>query len=272
MSELKIRIMKRVNYIVLVCLLLSAYTRAQVSPPGMGDINAAVWTVLGAKWDLDSIGKTVSTSYVAIGQKSDRDNYNPFEHIGVAVIGEDIAHKIDEHQKLSYGLNYRQAMDYQLEEPHHRTDRAQEFRLNLKYGYGFKLSARWKWSISLNQEFRKFFAPDFSSVKENFQLRSRLKSIVEYQLTPKNNQRLSLGVEGLWSMSYLNQPRHTWTDLKYKAVHFLLYYMWDIPHSSFSADIGYMNNLMHSSDAPKWGAQYLVTDLVWHIPRRSKRQ
>ncbi|MCT2407044.1 hypothetical protein NZD88_05680 [Chryseobacterium antibioticum] len=43
---------------------------AQISPPGLGDANAAFWSAFGVRRQLDCLGKKQALSYIALGHKS----------------------------------------------------------------------------------------------------------------------------------------------------------------------------------------------------------
>lgn len=245
--------------------------KAQISPPGLGEANTAFWGAFGIRRKLDSLGKKQTLSYVAIGRKSSPDNDNLFSKQAIFVANHEVFNSFAPHQQYSYAISYRRQNEYQSIEPYEKEGVEQEFRLYGRYAYTFNVGSRWKWKNTIRQEFRKFFDADFHNVEENFQLRTRLKSQLTYNLSEKNSQKLALSVETLFSTSYMNEPETHWTPFAYKEMRIALYYMFNIPNSPFSMDIGYMDDLISGShSASKGGVHYLAADLIWNLPYKKR--
>ncbi|WP_167032529.1 DUF2490 domain-containing protein [Chryseobacterium sp. Tr-659] len=241
--------------------------KAQISPPGLGDAHTAFWSAFGVKRQLDSLGKKHSMSYIAIGRKSSPDQDNLFSKQAIFVLNHEVYHSFAPHQQYSYAISYRRQPQYESEAPYHKESTEQEFRVYGRYAYTFNLGKKWKLKNTIRQEFRKFFDADFHKVEEDFQLRTRIKSQLTYNLSPKNNQKLALSAETLFSISHMNEPEADWGSFGYREMRITAYYMFNIPHSPFTVDIGYMDDLIRGSNSiHHGGVHYLAADLVWNIP------
>lgn len=247
------------------------FIQAQISPPGLGDANTAFWSAFGVKRQLDSLGKKQSLSYIALGRKSSPDNDNLFSKQAIMVLNHEVYHSFAPHQQYSYALSYRRQPKYESDSPYEKEGTEQEFRIYGRYAYTFNFGKRWKLKNTVRQEFRKFFDADFNKAEENFQLRTRIKSQLTYSLSSKNNQKLALSAEGLFSASYLNDQDHGWTPFGYREMRIAAYYMFSIPHSPFTVDIGYMDDLIRDSRSiKKGGVHYLAADLIWNLPYKKQ--
>ncbi|WP_435524296.1 hypothetical protein [Chryseobacterium indoltheticum] len=233
----------------------------------MGDANTASWLAFGIKHQLDSLKNNYSLSYAAIGRKSSPDNNNLFSKQAIFVLNHEIYHALTPHQQYSYALSYRLQPEYESSEPYNKEATEQEFRLYGRYSYTFDLSERLKFKNTIRQEFRKFFDTNFKKVEENFQLRTRLKSQFTYNLSSKNNQKIALSIEELFSVSRFHEPEPSWNHFGYREMRIAAYYMFSIPNSPFTVDIGYMDDLIRNSRSIRHGGvHYLAADVVWNIP------
>lgn len=245
--------------------------QAQISPPGLGDAKTAFWSAFGVKRQLDSLGKKQSMSYIAIGRKSSPDHENLFSKQAIFVLNHEVYNSFAPHQQYSYAISYRRQPQYESEAPYDKENTEQEFRVYGRYAYTFDLGKKLKLKNTVRQEFRKFFDADFHKVEEDFQLRTRLKSQLTYNLSPKNNQKLALSAEALFSISHLNEHDQHWNSFGYRELRLAAYYMFNIPHSPFTVDIGYMNDLIRGSRSiHHGGVHYLAADLVWNIHYKKK--
>lgn len=246
--------------------------KAQISPPGLGDANNAFWGAFGVKRQLDSLGKKQALSYVAIGRKSSPDDHNLFSKQAIIVLNHEVYHSFAPHQQYSYALSYRHQPQYESTAPYDKESTEQEFRIYGRYAYTFDLGRKWKLKSTIRQEFRKFFDADFHKVEEDFQLRTRIKNQLTYNLSPKNNQKLALSAEALFSISHLNEPDSEWNSFGYREMRIAAYYMFTIPNSPFTVDIGYMDDLIRDSRSiHHGGVHYLAADLVWNIPYKKNK-
>ncbi|MET3038170.1 DUF2490 domain-containing protein [Chryseobacterium sp. NRRL B-14859] len=250
---------------------MGGFTKAQISPPGLGDANTAFWSAFGVKRQLDSLGKKQALSYIAIGRKSSPDNDNPFSKQAIFVLNHEVYHSFAPHQQYSYAVSYRRQPQYESSAPYDKESTEQEFRLYGRYAYTFDLGKKWKLKNTVRQEFRKFFDAGFHQVEEDFQFRTRIKSQLTYNLSPVHNQKLALSAEALFSISHLNEPDSQWTAFDYREMRIAAYYMFNIPNSPFTVDIGYMDDLIRDSESiHKGGVHYLAADLIWNIPYKKQ--
>lgn len=245
--------------------------QAQISPPGLGDVNTAFWGAFGVKRQLDSLGKKQALSYIAIGRKSSPDDHNLFSKQAIIVLNHEVYHSFAPHQQYSYAISYRRQPQYESTAPYDKENTEQEFRIYGRYAYTFDLGKKWKFKNTVRQEFRKFFDADFHEVEEDFQFRTRIKSQLTYNLSPKNNQKLALSAEALFSISHLNEPDPQWGSFGYREMRIAAYYMFTIPNSPFTVDVGYMDDLIRDSRSiHHGGVHYLAADLIWNIPYRKR--
>jgi len=245
--------------------------QAQISPPGLGDANTAFWGAFGVKRQLDSLGKKQALSYIAIGRKSSPDNHNLFSKQAIIVLNHEVYHSFAPHQQYSYAISYRRQPQYESIAPFDKENTEQEFRIYGRYTYTFDLGKKWKLKNTVRQEFRKFFDADFHQVEEDFQFRTRIKGQLTYNLSPKNNQKLALSAEALFSISHLNEPDPQWGSFGYREMRIAAYYMFTIPNSPFTVDVGYMDDLIRDSRSiHHGGVHYLAADLIWNIPYKKR--
>lgn len=262
---------KKILIILSITGCLGSLAKAQISPPGLGDAKTAFWSAFGVKRNLDSLGKKQTMSYIAIGRKSTPDNENLFAKQAIFVLNHEFYHSFAPHQQYSYALSYRRQPEYEKEAPYDKEGIEQEFRIYGRYAYTFDLGKKLKLKNTVRQEFRKFFDADFHKVDEDFQLRTRIKSQLTYNLSPKNNQKLALSAEALFSISHLNEHDQHWNSFGYRELRLAAYYMFNIPNSPFTVDIGYMDDLIRGSRSIRHGGvHYLAADLIWNIPYKKK--
>lgn len=246
---------------------IGSFIKAQISPPGLGDANTASWAAFGVKRQLDSLGKKQALSYIATGSKSSPDNDNLFPKQAIAVFNHEVYHSFAPHQQYSYAISYRRQPQYESTTPYKKENTEQEFRVYGRYAYTFDFGKKWKLKNTVRQEFRKFFDQNFCKAEEDFQLRTRFKSQISYNVSPNNNQKLALGVEALFSINHFNTPDSQWNSFGYREMRIAAYYMVNIPHTPFTVDIGYMNDLIRDSKSiHKGGVHYVAADLIWNIP------
>ncbi|MCA6068574.1 DUF2490 domain-containing protein [Chryseobacterium sp. RG1] len=263
--------MKRALCLLFPLLFLNSLLQAQISPPGLGDANTAFWGAFGIKQKLDSLGKKEALSYVAIGRKSSPDNETLFSKQAIFVVNHEVYHSFSPHQQYSYAISYRRQPEYQSSEPYDKEATEQELRVYGRYAYTFNLGERLKFKNTIRQEFRKFFDADFNRTEEDFQLRTRLKSQLTYTVSRKSNQKILVSMEELFSISHMNEPEHSWNHFGYREMRIAAYYVFAIPHSPFTMDIGYMDDLIRDSRSlHKGGVHYLAADLIWNIPYQRK--
>jgi hypothetical protein len=251
---LKYQVMKKLLPILVVCFAVKA--TGQISPPGLGDTNTAAWAALGVKEQLDSLNAL--TVYAGVGRISGPGSDNPVNKPSIGVLNAELYHIFSKHFKYSYAMSYRRQSQYSGAYPHFLEHPAvkQEFRAYGRLAYSLKANNGSKYSLTLRQEVREFFAPDFNAQSYELQLRTRLKAGVWVPLG-SNANGLTGTAEALFSIS---DKQGSWDNYAYKESRFCLYYTY-VPASHMVVDIGYMNDLMgyghHIADA-----SYLAVDVV----------
>lgn len=260
-------------YILTIFLLLSQIVLGQISPPGLGKANTANWFALGVRQELDTVPDKgwQSMTYVGFGQKSNPDNYNPFYKPAIFVINQEFYHQFHKTWQYSFALSYRRQDEYFDTPPYeHETPRIkQEFRTYGRVSYIFKAS-RIKLIPTFRQEFRKFYSPDFKSIAEDFQFRSRFRLQLTVNLDKNKTHKLIVGSEQLFSISKQTTP-NIWTDFNYRESRFSSYYSLSPKTLPLIFNIGYMNNLVGNKTIAD--VHYLAFDIIIENPfKLTKRE
>ena len=204
-------------------------------------------------------------TYIGIGRISDPEgDNNPFKKPAIIVLNEEIYRKLNARWQYSYAISYRRQNKYLNEAPNEVEIPAihMEFR-----GYGrlsyIVIMGNVKWKNTYRQEIRKFYAPDFEAVDDDFQLRSRFKTQATVTLGNDNENSLLGSAEALFSIS--NDITRGWGSYEYKESRFCLYYCY-APHSiPVTFDIGYMNDLIGHGHHVK-DSGYLAFDVILESP------
>jgi len=240
-------------------VLITSNCNAQLSPPGLGTTQSAFWGAVGVRQKLDE--KNTSVTYVGIGRISEPEgDANPFKKQSIIVLNQEFYHKLNTHWQYSYALSYRSQSQYSSKEPYEAESPTthQEFRGYGRLTYTAKTGSV-KWKSTFRQEIRKFYTPDFETVEDDFQLRSRFKTQATIALDSYSESSLTGSAEALLSIS--NDYTEGWSNFEYKESRFCLYYSY-APHSiPVTFDIGYMNDLIGHGHHIK-DANYLAFDIV----------
>jgi len=246
-----------ISTILLVVFIPNCY--AQLSPPGLGTTQSAFWGAVGVRQHLDS--KNTSLTYVGIGRISDpKGNADPFKKQSIIVLNQEFYHKLNSHWQYSYALSYRSQNQYSSKEPFDAELPAthQELRIYGRLSYTTKIGSV-KWKSTFRQEIRKFYTPDFETVDDDFQLRSRFKTQATIPLDDDSESCLIGSAETLFSIS--NDDTEGWSNFEYKESRFCLYYSYSPDSMPVTFDIGYMNDLIGHGHHIK-DANYLAFDIV----------
>lgn len=260
--------MKRHFAALALSLFIINSTTAQISPPGLGKAQNAAWFAVGVRQEPDTTKDKgwQSVSYLGVGHKSSPDNHNPFHKPGILVLNQEFYHQFHSHWQYSLALSYRRQAAYLDEAPYERADprMQQEFRFYSRFSY-IITSQRIKVVPTVRQEFRKFYAPDFRSVDETIQLRSRFRLQVTATLDNKEQHHIIAGSEQLFATRKLISS-DAWTDFKYNESRFTLYYSYSPEDSPFTFNIGYMNNLV--GNHKPFSVHHLAFDIIIENPFR----
>jgi hypothetical protein len=255
---------KKVLLIISITLLMYTTGFSQISSPGLGKTKTASWMALGVRQDLDTMHRWQSVTYVGMGRKSNPDNWDPLRKRAILVFNQEFYHRLNEHWQNSFALSYRRQDEYTKDAPYQRNtpDIQQEFRIYSRISYTLK-SSKFKFVPTFRQEFRKFYAPHFASLPENFQFRSRMRLQLTYYLNAKQSRKLILGDEQIFSISK-ESASNAWTGFNYQESRFSLYYSVSPEHVPFTFSVGYMNNLVGIKNP--YAAHYLAFDVIFENP------
>ncbi|MEO5789383.1 DUF2490 domain-containing protein [Gelidibacter sp.] len=253
--------------LLLAVIFMAAFSNsyAQLSPPGLGKAKTAAWFAFGIKQSLDSLEHKVSTTYVGLGYKSDPDNTNPFTKMGILVLNEEISNRFHKNWEYSYALSYRRSNLYDSSAPYEKLSPAieQEFRVYGRFSY-ITGTDHITWKNTIRQEFRKFYNPDFTKTDENFQLRTRLKTQLNFDLGTQKIHHIIGSAEALFAISKENYPKNNYSNFQYKEARLGLYYSITPQDIPFTFDLGYMHNIIGKSNVVD--VNYLAIDVVWKNP------
>ncbi|MEO9953670.1 DUF2490 domain-containing protein [Nonlabens sp.] len=249
---------------LLICLLITTvYSKclAQFTPPGLGQTKLASWYAVGLKQNLNKEKNLNSTTYLGLGLISNPDSYNLFEKKSIYVINEEVSHRFKNHWQYSIALSYRWQQKYNATEPYEKAtpEARQEIRYYNRFSYlnSFK---KINYSFSYRPELRLFYNPNFSTAEESVQFRSRLRGKMSFHTNSLHTSKLSTTVELLFSTSKTN----SWSTFQYKEARFSLYYSTDLPNQHTTLSIGYMNNILGTTNITY--AHYLAFDVLINNP------
>jgi len=245
---------------------------AQIGVPGLGKANVASWFALGISQKLDTIeGKGwQSMSYIGLGRISNPDNYAIFQKQAMLVVNQEFYHQFHHNWQYSFGLSYRLRDEYLDDYPytHDSPRQKQEFRTYARLSYTYKKGPI-KLVPTLGHDFRKFCAPNFSRVSEDFQFRSRVRLQLTINLDAQKIHRLIFSSEHFFSISKKNYPNR-WTDFNYRESRFSVHYSISPKSIPVIFNVGYMNNLMGNKNP--YSVHYLAADIIIENPFKLKKR
>lgn len=252
---------KPIATILFLIFIRSGISFSQISPPGLGTANTASWYALGLRQYMDTTQRWQSVSYIGLGRKSSPDNFSPVSKNGILVFNQEFYHQFHKNYQYSLAVSYRRQDEYSDLSPYdYKANRIkQEFRVYGRFAYSYKIN-RFKISPIIRQEFRKFYAADFSNVSENFQLRTRTRLQLTMNLDRKNLKKLILNAESLFTVSKENNSEK-WTGLHYSESRFSFYYSMSLQKIPLTVSIGYMNNLIGIKSPHS--VHYFAVDIVF---------
>lgn len=262
----------QISSIFLFFFVFNNQCLAQISPPGLGNTNTAFWFALGLRQNLDSAQKVQSITYIGMGRKSSPNEYNPFSKQGIWIFNQEFSHTFHKQLQYSLAISYRRQDEYSETAPYEISTPAfkQEFRIYGRFSYILNLN-KVKMLFTARQEFRKFFAPDFSEVKEIFQLRTRARVQVTVQVSKDQQHKLVGSGEVLFATSK-KQGMGKMTNFAYTETRLNLYYSFSPRNLPLVFNIGYMNNLVGLTP---WVGHYLAFDIIVQNPftwKKPKKQ
>ncbi len=254
--------MKQVNLLTVYFSLIFCTTAlAQLSPPGMGGTNTALWSAVGVKQGLNE--KNTSMTYVGFGRISGANEGDPLGMPSIFVVNQEFYHKFSPDWKYSFAVSYRRQHEYDESYEDKEKDAInQEFRVygRLQYTADFGDT---KLTTTLRQEVRKFYTDNFAQLPNDFQLRTRLKAQYAVPLDIAGMSNLMGSAEALFAVS--NDSSEGWGSMVYKETRFCLYYNFSPQSLPVAFDVGYMNDLIgHGSHTVD--ASYLAFDVIVKDP------
>lgn len=252
-------------YLVFAVLLCSKGL-AQISPPGMGEVNTAAWFAIGIKQKLNQKETVFSTTYFGFGSISNPDNYNLFQKQAIYVVNEEISHRFKKHWEYSAALSYRWQCKYEKTEPFGLdTPKArQEFRFYSRFSYLNSIKFV-DYSFTLRPEIRFFFNPNFSLPEKTTEFRLRFRGKLVFNLNTQKTQKITTTAEILASTNKTN----TWNKFKYKESRFCLYYSITLPKPNITFNIGYMLDLIGPKEVKD--VHYIAFDIVFKNPFKKRK-
>lgn len=250
----------RLPYLFFFTIIFCIQSSAQITPPGLGETNAAAWIAIGVKQQMNTSNSLISTTYAGIGRVSTPNNYNLMEKASIYVINEEISHQFLPHWKYSLAASYRWQDKYESFAPYsHATPYArQEIRLYGRYSY-LSNTGNLSFSTTIRPELRFFYNPDFSAYSKNEQFRSRFREKMTWNLNSLKHQKLIATVEFLFAVN----KDEKWEKFSYNDTRFCIFYSIN-PTENLTFDMGYMNDLI-GKDFSK-DVHYLSVDLILKNP------
>lgn len=262
---------KKLGWFVLFAFALFQNSKSQVSPPGLGVANTASWFAFSVRQDFGAAKKWRTQTYVGIGVKSNPNNYNPFQKPAILVFNQEFYYQFKKRWYSSLAISYRRQNEYIKNMPFSpdKPSVQQEFRLYGRLFYRFKIG-RVQLSPAFRQEFRMFYAPDFSPMKNDIQLRSRLRFQAVVPLNKNQTQWLTFASETFFATS---KQAHTqsWSRLAYTENRFTFYYSISLKDVSLIFDFGYMNDLVGTKSS-LYDVHYLSIDIMFDNPAKLFRR
>jgi hypothetical protein len=238
----------------------------------LGKARTASWLAFGIRQELDTIkGRGwQSMTYVGIGRESTPNTINPIDKPAIIVLNQEFYHQFHNNWQYSFALSYRNQDEYIDSIPfsHDTPGSKQEFRTYARLSYLFK-NSRLKFTPTLRQEFRKYYSPNFHSVSENFQLRTRFRLQLKINLDLEQVHRLVLSSEQLFSVSQYNST-NKWGGYDYRESIFCIYYSYSPKNSPFIFNLGYMNNLVGKKAV--YDVHYVAFDIIVENPFKLKQR
>ncbi len=233
--------------------LLYIPVSAQITPPGLGEVNSSGWFAVGVKEYLNAEKHLTSTTFIGIGSTNSPGSDNPFGRGTIYVFNQEIEHRFAKHWKYSGALSYRWQNQFNEEPPY---DARQEVRVYGRYSYlhpGEFIS----FSFTFRPELRLFYTPGFEPYKKKAQFRGRLSGKMTINLNPDKTQKLITAAEVL----YAADKKEHWDTWEYGESRFSVYYSLNLPKQDVTLNFGYMNNLLGNDFSQD--AHYVAFDIIF---------
>lgn len=234
-------------FLILVLMFNFSSSFAQLTPPGLG-ANSRIngWFAVGFNQKLDSAGRFTSMSYLGIDGQSVMNRYNVFDRLGIFVVNEEVKYRMKNNWNTSLAVSYRQQNVFEdnptsvLPELSHFK---REFRVYGRIGKTWNLS--WKPSVTLRQEWRKFYTPEFQDWKISSAFRTRLKFQSEINLTRSKRLKAILGAEFLFATEFLESKKE-WGNFNYSESRLSAFLSFSSKNKAVSYNLGVMDDILES--------------------------
>lgn len=238
---------------------------SQTAPSALGDIHLAKSLSVGINQDVKSnFGNWKYFSYISNSWFSKSENDGFFDKQGVFICENEMKNKMSNQNEISFGTSYRNQNVYTQNINSDKLIK-QEFRFYSRYSYNLKIS-KMDLSISLKQEFNKYFTENFKSYSESLRIRPRFRIKISLPIDKIANHKISLFSEQLFSTSLTNTSK--WSKFQYNDSRFSIFYTYTNQKIKYNLSVGYMYNLI-GIDEFKDG-NYLTLNLIFKNPFSKK--
>ena len=246
-------------------LILSFYSSfAQLTPPGLGE-NSKIngWFAVGLNQKLDSAGKFTSMTYFGVDGQSAMNRYNVFDRLGIFVLNEEVKYRMKNNFSTSIALSYRQQNvfdDNSSPAYPELSNFKREFRLYGRIGKSWNSS--WKPSVTLRQEWRKFYTPEFGQAKISSAFRTRLKFQSEINVIKSKRLKAIFGMEFLFATEFIESDQQ-WEHFEYSESRLSAFLSYSSKNKSVTYSFGVMDDILESDHKLK-EIPYLSFALVFN--------
>ncbi|SFW36256.1 Protein of unknown function [Sinomicrobium oceani] len=244
----------RAGFYIILFIFFSITAKAQIAPPGLGDVNSSAWFAVGVKEDLFAEKNITSTTFVGIGTTNSPEDHNPLDRGTIYVINQEVEHQFARHWKYSGALSYRWQNQFDEADPY---DGRQEIRLYGRYSY-LHPAEFVSFSFTFRPELRLFYDTAFDPYKKSAQFRTRFSGKMSVNLSADKAHKLVTMAEVLLS----SDKKENWGVWEYGESRFSVYYSLHLPKYKATLNFGYMNNLL-GKDFYR-DAHYVAFDIVLH--------
>lgn len=245
--------------IFILGMLFSSVCLAQITPPGLGEVNTAQWFAIGLKQKLNKNETITSVTSIGLGTTSSPDNYNSLDRKAIYVVNQEFTNQFKKHWKYSGAFSYRWQNIYQKEKPYTLDfpKAKQEIRVYSRFSYLNKFK-KIDYSLTYRPELRFFYNPDFTSATEKLQFRSRISTKIAFNLNSLATQKIITNAEFIFSTSKTLE----WNKWKYKERRLSVYYSLRIPKQKVTCNIGYMNSALKKAKIRQ--THYFAMDITFN--------
>lgn len=253
--------MKKLFFVVCIIMFLGKSSLAQLSAPGMGELEFGNWYAVGMRQDITK--DLESMTYVGQGLKSADGSKMLALKPYIFVVNQEFYRELSNHWKVSLAGSYRHQKDEILNVDQESSyDIQQEFRIYGRVSYVSKIGKA-KLTQTARQEVRRFVDQNWNNTDSPIELRSRLKSQVAFPLDNQGTHKLTAGAELLFSTKRNNTSK-VWSDLAFKETRLTMFYTYRMKEVPVALSVGYMNNMIKSQNYKS--NHYLSLDVVIENP------